>query len=76
MDFGNMMKLMGAWNTFRGNHPKFAPFCKAVYEKGLREDSVIEIIVTTPDEERIETSLKIKASDLELLKNLGSMDPR
>ncbi len=75
MDFGNMMKFMGAWNTFRGNHPKFPAFCKAVYEKGIKEDTVIEIVVTTPDNERIETSLKVKESDLELLKSFGNMAP-
>lgn len=74
MDFGNMMKFMGAWNTFKSNHPKFPAFCKAVYQKGLKEDTIIEIIVTTPENERIETSLKIKASDLELIKTLGSLN--
>lgn len=75
MDFGNMMKIMGAWNTFKENHPKFPAFCKAVAQKGLKEDTVIEIIVTTPDNERIETSLKVKASDLELLQGFGGMMP-
>lgn len=76
MDFGNMMKLMGAWNTFKGNHPKFPAFCKAVMKQGIREDSVVEIIVTSPEGERIETSIKVKASDLELLRSLSSMAPQ
>ena len=74
MDFGNMMKFVGAWNTFKGNHPKFPAFCKAVYQKGLKEDTIVEIIVTTPEGEKIETSLKVKASDLELLQTIGSMN--
>lgn len=74
MDFGNMMKFVGAWNTFKGNHPKFPAFCKAVYQKGLKEDAIVEIIVTTPEGEKIETSLKVKASDLELLQTIGSMN--
>ena len=73
MDFGNMMKLMGAWNTFKRNHTKFPAFCRAVHAKGHREDSVVEIIVTTPEGERIETSLKVKAEDLELIRNLTGM---
>lgn len=75
MDFGNMMKLMGAWNTFKGNHPKFPAFCKAVAKKGIREDSVVEIIVTTPEGERIETSIRVQESDLELLRSLAFMVP-
>ncbi len=73
MDMGSMMKILGAWNTFKGNHPKFPAFCRAVAKKGIREDSVVEIVVTTPEGERIETSLKIKGSDLELLQGLGQM---
>ena len=74
MDFSGMMKFMGAWNTFKENHPKFPAFCKAVAQRGLKEDTVIEIIVTTPDKERIETSLKVKASDLELLRSFGNLN--
>lgn len=73
MNLGNMAKLMGAWSTFQKNHPKFPAFCKAVAKKGLREDSVIEVIVTTPDGERIETSIKVQESDIELIKGLGGM---
>lgn len=72
MDFGGMMKFMGAWNTFKENHPKFPAFCKAVAQRGIKEDTVIEIVVTTPDNERIETSLKVKASDLKLLRGFGN----
>ena len=74
MDFSGMMKFMGAWNTFKENHPKFPAFCRAVAQRGLKEDTVIEIIVTTPDKERIETSLKVKASDLDLLNGFGNFN--
>ena len=34
-NFGNMMKIMNAWNTFKQNHPKFSVFykekCKYMY---------------------------------------------
>lgn len=76
MDMGNMMKMLGAWNAFKQNHPKFLAFCKAVYQKGIKEDTIFEIIVTTPEGEKIETSLKVKASDLELINSLGQMSPR
>lgn len=74
LDMGSMMKLMGAWNTFKGNHPKFPAFCKAVISKGVREDSVVEIIITTPEGEKIETSIKVQQSDVELFQNLAKMN--
>lgn len=71
MNIGNMMKITSALNTFKKNHPKFPAFCQAVSRKGIREGSIIEITFTTPEGEKIETNLKVKDSDLELLKQLS-----
>ncbi len=79
MDFNNMgaaMKLMGAWNKFKQNHPKFPAFLKAVAKMGIKEDTVLEIIVTTPEGEKIETSIKVTESDLELIQSLRQMAPQ
>ena len=65
-----MMKIMNAWNIFKRNHPKFPAFCNAVSKRALKEGSIMAITVTTPDGEKIETNLRIKAEDLELLKEL------
>ena len=72
-NIGNIMKITGAWNTFKSNHPKFPAFCQAVSRKGLKEGSIIEIVITTPEGEKIETNLKVKDSDLELLKQLSEL---
>ena len=71
MNIGNMMKFTSAWNTFKRNHPKFPAFCQAVSRKGIREGSIIEIAFITPEGEKIETNLKVKDSDLELLRQLS-----
>ena len=68
-NIGNIMKITGAWNTFKSNHPKFP----AVSRKGLKEGSIIEIAITTPEGEKIETNLKVKDSDLKLLKQLSDL---
>lgn len=73
MDFNNMMQMMNAWNTFKGNHPKFPAFCKAVASRGIKENTIIEVSITTPEGERIETNIKVKESDLELMKQLTNM---
>lgn len=71
---GHMLKLMGAWNRFKSNHPKFPAFMKAVQKRGFKENMIIEMIITEPDGEKIETSLKITQSDLELLAELKNMN--
>ncbi len=74
-NMSQMLKLMGAWNRFKSNHPKFPAFMKAVQKRGFKENMVIEIIVTEPDGEKIENSMKLTAGDIELLQELKSMKP-
>lgn len=73
MDFGNMMQVMNAWNKFKSNHPKFPAFCKAVASRGIQADTIIEVAITTPSGEKIETNIKVKESDLELMKELSKL---
>ncbi len=74
-NMGQMFKIMGARSKFKSNHPKFPAFMKAVQKRGIKEDMVIEMIITEPDGEKIETSLKLTASDIALLEELRSIRP-
>ena len=68
-----LMQVMAAWNTFKGNHPKFPAFMEAIARQGIQEDSIIEIAVTSPDGNKIETNLKVKQSDLDLFNSFRNM---
>lgn len=74
MDIGNTMRMMKAWKEFAENHPKFPAFCKAVMNRGIRKDTIIEVVVITPEGERIETNLRVKQEDLDLFESLKSMN--
>ena len=76
MDFGSMMKMKQAWDTFTANHPKFPGFLNALRARGVREDDVIAVSITGPDGQTLETNIKVKASDLELMNVLQSMKPQ
>lgn len=43
IDFGSVMKIKNAWDTFNRNHPKFMPFCQAVGRDGIGVDTIIEV---------------------------------
>lgn len=73
MNIGNMMKMQGALAQFNKNHPKIAPFLKAVQADGVRPGTIIEITVTTPEGTARTANLKVQESDLELLQSLSSM---
>lgn len=68
-----MMKIMGAMNTFKGNHPKFMSFLNYVFSSGFPEGSVIEITVTKPGEEPVTSNMKVTRSDLDLFDSLKDM---
>ncbi len=67
----DLFQLKAKWNTFEKNHPKFCRFLGVAAQKGIREGSVIEITITNPEGDTICSNLKVKKSDLDLLKSLG-----
>ncbi len=68
-----ILQIMGAWQKFTSNHPKFPKFLKAVSSEGVREDTVIEVTVTTPEGKSYCSNLKISQSDMELFDQLKHM---
>lgn len=68
-----LLQIQGAWNKFRDNHPKFPLFINAVAKEGLRENTVIEIAVTTPEGKTYNTNLKLCASDMELMETIKDL---
>lgn len=68
-----IFQLMNLWNRFKQNHPKFPRFMTAVYQNGIKEGSIIEINVTTPDGQSLSSNLKISAEDMELIEQLKNL---
>ena len=73
-NFGNMMKIMNAWNTFKQNHPKFPAFCNAVSKRGIREGSILEVTYISPEGEKLTTNIKVLPSDMEKKKREEFID--
>ncbi|MCM1115856.1 MAG: hypothetical protein NC397_10225 [Clostridium sp.] len=68
-----LMKIMSAKNTFDANHPKLKNYFSAVKEKGIREDTVIQLKITNPNDEPMIANIKVKQSDLDLIQELGEL---
>jgi hypothetical protein len=73
MDFGMMLKLGGLWAKFSKNHPKFPQFVKAVQKNGFKADTVVDLKITYPDGNAIDTNLKISEEDLKLFEELKKL---
>ena len=59
MNFGGLFQLKNSWAAFTRNHPKFPKFLQAAGA------------AITPAGKKIETNLKVRQSDIELVKNLA-----
>lgn len=68
-----MMQLSAAMKQFQAAHPKFIHFWNAVRARGLREGTILELKVTTPEGETLVTNIRVTPEDLELLRELREM---
>ena len=72
MDIEAMRQMREAWDTLKASHPKFPAFMKAA-QSTLREGTIIEFKITTPEGKTIESNLKLNASDMELMDTIRQM---
>ncbi len=73
MNPADLFKIKGAAEKFNANHPKLLPFFNAAAPMAKTPGSVIEIKITDPNGESIETNLRVQESDIELINMLSSM---
>ena len=63
-----LMQLKEAWMQFNRRHPKLAPFFRAIQAKALKEGTVIEMKVTTPEGKSLVASIRLTEADMELFR--------
>ena len=68
-----LQKIKGCMDHFRANHPKFPLFINAVSQEAMKEGTVIEITVTTPEGKNYCSNIKLQADDMELIDCLRSL---
>ena len=73
MDIGMMLKLGGLWAKFSKNHPKFPQFIKAVQKNGFPVDTVLDVKITYPDGNVVDSNLKVTESDLAIIEELKKL---
>lgn len=64
------MALKAEFSKFQNRHPKVLPFFNAVYSNALRENTVIEMHVSTEDGKQYSSNIKVTAEDIRLLQEL------
>lgn len=68
----NVFKLKSLLDRFKENHPKFPPFVQAA-TGAVKEGSVIEIKIITPEKKTILSNIKVNSEDIELFRELKEL---
>ncbi len=69
-----LQQLKSGMDRFRAGHPKFPLFLKAVSQDALREGTIVEINVTTPEGKNYCSNVKLNAGDLEFIEALKNLN--
>ena len=57
----------------KANDPKFLKYLSAVRQKAIREGTVIEFKVTTPEGEELSANLRLKEDDIALFQEITEL---
>lgn len=77
MDFNQLAMLQqikSGLDRFRMNHPKFPLFLRAVSQEALREGTLIEINVTTPEGKTYCSNVRLKADDMDFINTMKNLN--
>lgn len=64
-----LMQMKGMFDTFKRNHPKVPMFFNAA-SQSIGEGSIIEISVTSPEGQKLNTNMRVTQEDLQLVEQL------
>ena len=71
MNFSELMKIKGHWDTFSQTHPQFVKFLNYMAKEKIEEGTVISISVKKKDSEKeIKTNLSITESDIAFIESI------
>jgi len=70
-----MMQAAGRIKIFQEQHPKALAFIRSVSEGDIREGSVIEVKVITPEGKESVSNIKVTKDDMETFKLFKNSSP-
>ncbi len=69
-----LLQMQQRFAQFQQDHPKFVPFLGAIKANALKEETVIDIKVTSPEGGTLATNIRLTANDLETINMLFGGD--
>lgn len=68
-----LLQFKKQWEDFSVRHPRFVQFLYTLINSNVGEGAIIDVKVTLPSGEVVQSNMKVTAEDVELIRNIGSM---
>lgn len=69
-----LLRIRKLWGQFTAAHPKLLPYLGELRNSGyVRDGSVIDLTVTSPDGRDLRYNMRVTAEDLELIKAVSDI---
>lgn len=68
-----LLKMKDRLNVFNSQHPKVGSFLKEVSRDAVREGSVLELKVVSPDGKEYITNIRLTADDMQTVEMIKGM---
>ena len=69
-----LMQIKDRMNTFNAEHPKLGRFFSVIKSNAIKEGTIIEMKVTTPEGEEYVSNIKLTNNDVETIRMMSSME--
>ena len=70
MNPAELLRLKSDLKTFENDHPKFPAFVRYAADRGLREGTVVEVVLRQPDGTATKSNMRLNEHDVKTLKRL------
>ncbi len=67
------MKIKQGGEKFAAAHPRFLRFLQVVAEKGVQVGGVLDVTLTAPDGEQIQSNIRLSQEDVDFIKELMAL---
>ena len=68
-----LLIMKASFDKFKSNHPRFIQFAQAIMQLGVKEGTVFECKVITPEGKELQTNFKVTQDDLEMFEKLKEL---
>ena len=69
----SLITLKSSLDLFKNNPPKFIQFVNSITQAGIKEGTVLECKIVTPEGKEVQTNIKLNKDDIQFIEQIKSI---